>query len=90
METQIMEKTFDAKTGKLGTSILKSAGAGLIGFIMFLLLIFMLKSMQMIFGITSVFKMDIYDILISFTGFIMMFLISFLKHISNVDKMTKD
>jgi hypothetical protein len=84
-----MENIYKIKPASLLVLLFRSAGYGVAGFLIFYLLISLLKYFQFVLGITSRFSMDMYDVFISAIGFVLMFLINFLKFFTQDGKEVK-
>ncbi len=65
---------------KMKSFFIRPCANGLCGFFLFFLLILFMKFLQQIFGAESVVTIEIEDILLSVIGFILLFLIAFLKN----------
>ncbi|MBA4405643.1 hypothetical protein C0389_00030 [bacterium] len=65
---------------KMKSFFIRPCANGLCGFILFFLLILLMKFLQQIFGTERAISIELEDILLSAIGFILLFLIAFLKN----------
>ena len=70
-------------------SFVSSLQSGLFGFAIFFTVLLISKLLSSLIGETDVFRVDLSDVSLSFIGFVLTFLISFLKHFSQNEEKQK-
>lgn len=85
-EVKLYQKKFSAMVETISLNFFRASKMGIYGFSLIFLLIFFGNLFTHLIGINRIFRMDIFDVLLSSVGFILQFLLYFTKKYASINK----